>query len=112
MRPCRLPVMARLVRAIYSSTCAATDGPDKPGHDDVGTSRTIGQTPDFAVVSEMCASRRDTPGHDGKGTDQPASSFCTTAQRTRLPPAQAAEVPSMMSPNSSQVLPLQRISCS
>src|SRR4051794_10346432 len=42
-------VMARLVQAIYSSTCAATDGPDKPGHDDVGTSRTIGQTPDFAV---------------------------------------------------------------
>ena len=27
-------VMARLVRAIYSSTYAATDGPDKPGHDD------------------------------------------------------------------------------
>src|SRR5690242_7569848 len=27
------PVMARLVRAIYSSTCAATDGPDKADHD-------------------------------------------------------------------------------
>ncbi|PPQ26319.1 hypothetical protein CCS01_30305 [Rhodopila globiformis] len=26
-------VMARLVRATYSSTCAATGGPDKPGHD-------------------------------------------------------------------------------
>src|SRR5690349_13746511 len=25
--------MARLVWAIHSSTCAATDGPDKPGHD-------------------------------------------------------------------------------
>ena len=34
--PCALFVMARLVRAIYSSTCAATDGPDKPGHDDAG----------------------------------------------------------------------------
>src|SRR3954454_19693342 len=53
-------------RAIYSSTCAATDGPDKLGHDDVGTSGTIGQTPDFAVVSEMCASRRDEPGHGRK----------------------------------------------
>src|SRR5690348_4732317 len=26
-------VMAWLVRAIYSNTCAATDGPDEPGHD-------------------------------------------------------------------------------
>src|SRR4051794_19028090 len=57
-------VMARLVRAIYSSTCAATDGPDKPGHDDVGTSWTISQTPDFAVISEMCASRRAGGCHD------------------------------------------------
>src|SRR5690242_4817208 len=30
-------VMARLVRAIYPGTCAATDGPDEPGHDDGGT---------------------------------------------------------------------------
>src|SRR3954470_30055 len=27
-----------------------------------------GQTPDFAVVSEMCASRRDTSGHDDGAT--------------------------------------------
>src|SRR3954470_14560133 len=49
-----------------STTCAATDGSDEPGHDDVGTSRTIGQTPDFAVISEMCASRGGKPGHDEK----------------------------------------------
>ncbi|MFL5280662.1 MAG: hypothetical protein ACJ8AW_06600 [Rhodopila sp.] len=29
--------MARLVRTVRSSICAATDGPDKPDHDDVGT---------------------------------------------------------------------------
>src|SRR5690242_16662158 len=29
-------VMARLVRAVNSSACTATGGPDKPGHDDVG----------------------------------------------------------------------------
>ena len=54
-------VMARLVRATCSSTCAATGGPDEPGHDDVGTLPTIGQVSDFAIVSEMCASHRDTP---------------------------------------------------
>src|SRR4051812_24468816 len=33
----------RLVRAISSSTCAATGGPDKPDHDDMRTFSTIGQ---------------------------------------------------------------------
>ena len=32
-------VMARLVRAIYSSTCAATDGPDKPAMTGIGYGR-------------------------------------------------------------------------
>jgi len=57
-------VMARLVRAIYSSTCAATGGPDTPGHDDAGTFPAIRQASDSAVVSEMFASGRDKPGHD------------------------------------------------
>ena len=56
-------VMARLVRAINSSTCAATGGPDKPGHDGWGTSLPVGQISDFTVVSEMCASGRACPGH-------------------------------------------------
>jgi hypothetical protein len=29
--------MVRLVRATYCGTCAWTGGPDKPGHDDLGT---------------------------------------------------------------------------
>jgi hypothetical protein len=33
--------MARLVRATCSSTCAATGGPDKPGHDASGTAGSI-----------------------------------------------------------------------
>jgi hypothetical protein len=41
--------MARLVQAINSSSCAATDGLDKPGHDDAGTSPAVRQTPDFAI---------------------------------------------------------------
>src|SRR4051812_13245461 len=59
-------VMARLVRAIYSSTCAATDGPDKPGHDDGETLAAIKHLIlwDFMAVSEMCASRRHKAGHD------------------------------------------------
>src|SRR5690348_9802090 len=51
-------VMARLVRAIYSSTCAATGGPDTPGHDGTATLATTAQASDFAVVSEIWASRR------------------------------------------------------
>jgi hypothetical protein len=39
------PVIARLVRAIYSSTCAATDGPDKPDHGDAKTFRMLGKRP-------------------------------------------------------------------
>ena len=35
--------MAQLVRAIYSSTCAATGGPDKPGHDDEARPRPAGK---------------------------------------------------------------------
>src|SRR5689334_12979836 len=31
--------MAGLVRAIYPSTCAATDGPNKPGHDGMSYGR-------------------------------------------------------------------------
>ncbi|PPQ35908.1 hypothetical protein CCS01_06290 [Rhodopila globiformis] len=60
--------MARLVRATYSSTCAATGGPDKPGHDERETQR--------RTVSEMCASRRDEPGHDDE--DRGASVFQLT----------------------------------
>src|SRR5690242_5941001 len=58
-RPWLITVVARLVRAINSSTCAATGGPDKPGHDDVGTFPAIGQASDFAVASEMCELGRD-----------------------------------------------------
>src|SRR3954467_2073081 len=57
-------VMARLVRAISSSICAAIDGPDKSGHDDVGTLSAIAQATDFAMVSEMCEPGRDEPDHD------------------------------------------------
>src|SRR6478736_4285195 len=59
-------VMARLVRAIYSSTCAATGGPHTPGHDDAGTFPATGHVSDFAVVPEICACGRDTPGHDAE----------------------------------------------
>jgi hypothetical protein len=62
--------MARLVRAIYSSTCAATGGPDTPGHDDAGTFPATGQVSDFAVVAEMYEFGRDTPGHDDRETTQ------------------------------------------
>src|SRR5689334_9419326 len=61
----------RTSRVIYSSTCAATDGPDKPGHDDSGTFLAIGQASDFAVVSEMCEPDRDKPGHDDPGGRPP-----------------------------------------
>jgi hypothetical protein len=53
--------MARLVRAINSSTCAAIGGPDKPGHDGAATLAATAQASDFAVVSKMCASRRVGP---------------------------------------------------
>jgi len=56
-------VMARLVRAIYSSTCAATGGPDTPGHDDAGTFPATGHVSDFVVVSEMCEFGKACPGH-------------------------------------------------
>ena len=68
-------VMARLVRAIYSSTCAATGGPDTPGHDDAGTFPATGQVSDFAVVFEMCEFGRTEPGHDGVATARAAKSF-------------------------------------
>ena len=66
-------VMARLVRAINSSTCAATDGPDEPGHDDTPPFLNIGQTPDCALASEMCAC--------GKGAVPAIHDFCRFRHR-------------------------------
>src|SRR3954471_13735757 len=43
---------------------AGIGGHDHPGHDDGETLAAIEQAFDFIAVSEMCASRRDTPGHD------------------------------------------------
>jgi RHH-type proline utilization regulon transcriptional repressor/proline dehydrogenase/delta 1-pyrroline-5-carboxylate dehydrogenase len=50
------------------AACAATDGPDKPGHDDERTTPGSGSFPS-APYPASCA---DTPGHDAEGSAAPA----------------------------------------
>jgi hypothetical protein len=79
-----LSVMARLVRAIYSSTCAATDGPDKPGHDVAATVSL------FAIWYEPGIGRADGCFRVRAGRGR---GVCRTSRPDPLPLGKAKAVP-------------------
>src|SRR3954466_14031740 len=66
---------------------AGIGGPGKPGHDDGETLAAIEQVFDFMAVSEMCASRRACPGHDGEEDDLAPPDGCGPVRPDAQPKA-------------------------